>query len=93
MTGNGPSQTAIAMSQTSTDFARFDDRAPAGAAPLRAGLAIPFILLGAFLTGYQAFRIGDINITFADLAFAAALGICIWNGQITARPFRVLTPL
>ena len=93
MTGNGPNPTALVMSHAAAELPRFSDRAAGEAAPLRTGLAIPFILLGAFLTGYQAFRIGDINVTLADLAFGAALGICIWNGQITTRPFRVMTPL
>jgi len=51
------------------------------------GLAAPLMAIGAFFTGYQALRIGPINLTLSDIAFASAFAICAWRGRLTSRPF------
>ncbi|MBB5731615.1 hypothetical protein FHS61_000608 [Altererythrobacter atlanticus] len=70
--------------------------APSGGKPADTGaphpLAAALMTIGAFLVGYQAFRLGGVNLTFSDVFFAMAFGVCLAQGQITARPFGSMTP-
>lgn len=56
-------------------------------------LAAVLMLLGAFFTGYQALRIGEVNFTLSDAFLSLAFVFCLYQGQITPTPFGSFTPL
>ncbi|KKW94158.1 O-antigen ligase family protein [Sphingobium chungbukense] len=50
------------------------------------------LLTAIFLSGWGLLRVGQINLTFSDLAFLVSFTISGLRGRLSATPFRSLTP-
>ncbi|WP_313802838.1 O-antigen ligase family protein [Sphingobium sp.] len=50
------------------------------------------LLTAIFLSGWGLLRVGQINLTFSDLAFLASFTISGLRGRLSVTPFRSLTP-
>ncbi|WP_205452050.1 O-antigen ligase family protein [Sphingobium estronivorans] len=50
------------------------------------------LLTAIFLSGWGLLRVGQINLTFSDLAFLISFTISGLRGRLSATPFRSLTP-
>lgn len=50
------------------------------------------LLIAIFLSGWGLLRVGQINLTFSDLFFLISFTISGLRGQLSATPFRSLTP-
>ncbi|VVT22639.1 conserved membrane hypothetical protein [Sphingomonas sp. EC-HK361] len=50
------------------------------------------LFFAVFFSGWSLLRVGQINLTFSDIAFFACLGIVAVQGRLNLMPFGPLTP-
>lgn len=50
------------------------------------------LLLAVFLSGWSLLRVGQMNLTFSDIALLASVGILGLRGRLSLSPFGPLTP-